>query len=107
MNVMKIDELNQEEFSNEDIFDFENQNSLNEDDSGDSDNYDGYDDDDNGDLDDYDGYDEDDNEDSVDYNDNDWEKDTFDALTDGQYGSYEDFNENGGDMGYLRDILGL
>ena len=31
-------------------------------------------------------------------------RDTFDALTDGQYGDYDDF---GGDIGSLKDSLGL
>jgi hypothetical protein len=37
----------------------------------------------------------------------DYERDTFYALTDGQYGDYDDFRENGGDMGRLRDALGF
>lgn len=37
----------------------------------------------------------------------DYEADTFDALTDGQYGSYDDFLEGGGDMDHLRDALGF
>lgn len=36
----------------------------------------------------------------------DWEQDTFDALTDGQYGSYDDFRENGGDWDSMMDGLG-
>jgi hypothetical protein len=36
----------------------------------------------------------------------DWEQDTFDALTDGQYGSYYDFKENGGDWDSMMDGLG-
>ena len=38
--------------------------------------------------------------------DNDYERDTFDALTDGNYGDYEDWKENGGDMDSLMDCLG-
>ena len=37
----------------------------------------------------------------------DWEQDTFDALTDGQYGSYYDFRENGGDLDNLMDGMGF
>lgn len=33
--------------------------------------------------------------------DNDYERDTFYALTDGNYGDYEDWKENGGDMDSL------
>lgn len=36
----------------------------------------------------------------------DYERDTFNALTDGQYGDYEDWKDNGGDMDTLRDSLG-
>lgn len=38
----------------------------------------------------------------------DWDTDreTFDALTDGQYGSYDDFVDNGGDLDWLSDALG-
>lgn len=36
----------------------------------------------------------------------DHDKDTYYALTDGNYGSYEDFINRGGDMGYLYDIFG-
>ena len=35
------------------------------------------------------------------------QKDTFDALTDGQYGDYEDWREDGGNIDNLRDELGL
>ena len=42
---------------------------------------------------------------SVDDN-NDYERDTFYALTDGQNGDYEDWQENGGDLDSLRDDLG-
>jgi hypothetical protein len=38
--------------------------------------------------------------------DRDYERDNFDALTDGQYGSYDDFIDNGGDMDNLNDALG-
>jgi len=49
-----------------------------------------------------------DNYGDYDYQDNyEYERDTFDVLTDGQYGDYDDFRENGGDMDHLRDILGL
>lgn len=37
----------------------------------------------------------------------DWEQDTFDALTDGQYGSFDDFRENGGDWDNMMDSLGF
>lgn len=47
---------------------------------------------------DYNGYDS--------YDDNDYERDTFYALTDGMYGDYEDFRENGGDIDSLMDSLG-
>ena len=51
----------------------------------------------------YDDYDYDYRED---YDDNDYERDTFDALTDGQYGDYDEWRENGGDIGSLMDALG-
>lgn len=38
--------------------------------------------------------------------DNDWERETFYALTDGMYGDYEDFCEAGGDIDSLMDSLG-
>lgn len=45
--------------------------------------------------------------DSYDYYDEpDYERDTFDALTDGQYGDYDDWREAGGDIDSLRDGLG-
>jgi hypothetical protein len=45
-------------------------------------------------------------DDSIDHRD--YESDTFNALTDGQHGNYDDFQENsGGDMDNLRDILGF
>ena len=48
--------------------------------------------------------DEDDSYDSGDYySRDDAERDTFDALTDGQYGDYDDFN---GDTDSLRDAMG-
>ena len=37
------------------------------------------------------------------YSNRDADRDTFDALTDGQYGDYDDF---GGDMDSLRDAMG-
>jgi|GEM_PF-762048 len=40
-------------------------------------------------------------------NSDDYERDTFDALTDGQYGDYDDWRERGGDMDNLRDRLGF
>lgn len=40
------------------------------------------------------------------YDDNDYERDTFYALTDGQYGDYDEFRENGGDLDSLMDALG-
>ena len=47
---------------------------------------------------------DDDHYDSGDYySRDDAERDTFDALTDGQYGDYDDFN---GDMDSLRDAMG-
>lgn len=54
--------------------------------------------------DDYDSYDLGDSYDSGDYySRDDADRDTFDALTDGQYGDYDDF---GGDMDSLRDAMG-
>ena len=38
--------------------------------------------------------------------DNDNERDTFYALTDGMYGDYDEWKENGGDMDNLMDSLG-
>lgn len=38
--------------------------------------------------------------------DNDYERETFYALTDGQYGDYDEWRENGGDMDGLMDSLG-
>lgn len=49
------------------------------------------------DYDDYDDYDD----------DNDYERDTFDALTDGQYGDYDDFRDDGGNIDDLMDRLGF
>ena len=37
---------------------------------------------------------------------NDNERDTFYALTDGMYGDYDEWKENGGDMDILMDSLG-
>lgn len=48
---------------------------------------------------------EDELEDNRDYYDSD--RENFNALTDGQYGEYDDWRENGGDFGSLRDSLGL
>lgn len=47
----------------------------------------------------YDGYD--------DYNDDENERDTFYALTDGQYGDYDEWRRNGGDMDSLMESLGF
>ena len=45
--------------------------------------------------------------DCCEYNDNeDYERDTFYALTDGMYGSYDEWCENGGDIDSLMDRLG-
>lgn len=41
---------------------------------------------------------------SPDYQD--YERDTFDALTDGQYGDYDEWRENGGGLNSLMDGLG-
>ena len=38
--------------------------------------------------------------------DDDNERDTFHALTDGMYGDYDEWKENGGDMDNLMDGLG-
>ena len=56
-------------------------------------------------------YDEDyDNDDCYDcYEDNsndDNERDTFYALTDGMYGDYDEWREEGGDIDFLMDSLG-
>ena len=40
------------------------------------------------------------------YDDNDYERDTFNALTDGQYGDYDEWRERGGDIDSLMDSLG-
>ena len=46
-------------------------------------------------------------DDSYDYYDEpDYKRDTFDALTDGLYGDYDEWEEGGGDMDSLRDALG-
>lgn len=50
----------------------------------------------------YDYYDEPDYK----YDARDYARDTFDALTDGQYGFYDDWREAGGDIDSLRDGLG-
>lgn len=47
---------------------------------------------------DYDGYS---------YEEDDLQRETFYALTDGMYGDYEDFLERGYDMDDLRDMLGM
>ena len=45
---------------------------------------------------------------SYDRNDyQDYERDTFDAITDGQYGDYDDWKERGGDMDHLMEGLGF
>lgn len=36
----------------------------------------------------------------------DWERETFYALTGGQYGDYDDYKESGGDIDDLEDSLG-
>ncbi len=36
----------------------------------------------------------------------DWERDSFDALTDGQCGSYDEFNDNGGDWDTMMAGMG-
>lgn len=50
----------------------------------------------------------DDDYDDRDYDrdDRDYDRDNFNALTDGQYGSYDDWCDNGGDFDSLRDSLG-
>lgn len=40
------------------------------------------------------------------YDDNDYERDTFYALTDGMCGDYEEWREHGGDISSLMDGLG-
>lgn len=37
---------------------------------------------------------------------NDYERDTFYALTDGMYGDYDEWRERGGDIDTLMDSLG-
>lgn len=37
---------------------------------------------------------------------NDYQRDTFYALTDGMYGDYDEWREAGGDIGTLMDGLG-
>ena len=41
-----------------------------------------------------------------DNDDNDYERDTFYALTDGMYGDYDEWRENGGNIDSLMDGLG-
>lgn len=36
----------------------------------------------------------------------DWQRDCFDAMTDGQHGSFDDFSDNGGDWDRMMDGLG-
>ena len=49
-----------------------------------------------------------DDDNDYDYDDDyDYQKGTFDALTDGQYGDYDDWREEGGDIGSLKDGLGF
>jgi hypothetical protein len=55
-------------------------------------------------LDDYQSTSYDENYEFSDYTDHNYEEDTFYALTDGQYGDYDDFN---GDIGQLMDNLGF
>ena len=40
------------------------------------------------------------------YDSDDYERDTFYALTDGMYGDYDEWRENGGDIDSLMDSLG-
>ncbi len=40
------------------------------------------------------------------HDDTDWKRESFDAMTDGQYGSYDDFMENGGDWDRMMDGMG-
>ncbi len=42
----------------------------------------------------------------IDPSENDYERDNFDALTDGQYGDYDDWKDLGGNMDKLQDDLG-
>lgn len=49
----------------------------------------------------------DDDDSYYEYRDNhDYDRDTFDALTDGQYGAYDDWRDGGGDFDSLRDRMG-
>ena len=51
--------------------------------------------------------DENDDDSYYEYRDNhDYNKDNFDALTDGQYGDYDDWRDGGGDFDSLRDGMG-
>ena len=40
------------------------------------------------------------------YEENDYERDTFYALTDGMYGDYDEWRERGGDIDSLMESLG-
>ncbi len=51
-------------------------------------------------------YEEDYEQDYDDRDDHDYERDNFDALTDGQYGDYDDWRDGGGDFDSLRDGMG-
>ena len=51
-------------------------------------------------------YDEDYYDDYDGYSQDDYERDTFYALTDGMYGDYEDFKSRGDDIDSLMDALG-
>ncbi len=44
---------------------------------------------------------------NADYIENDLKRDTYYALTNGEFGDYDDFMENGGDMDFLRECIGL
>lgn len=45
-------------------------------------------------------------DDSSVFDDTDYERDTFYALTDGMYGDYDEWREEGGDIDSLMDALG-
>ncbi len=45
-------------------------------------------------------------EDSCGYEENDYERETFYALTGGMYGDYDEWKERGGDIDSLMDGLG-
>lgn len=36
---------------------------------------------------------------------NDWEREYFDAMTDGQFGDFDDYKEKGGDIDNLEDLI--